>query len=107
VRLYNGIVVICWAVVAAGCVSAAPTSGVDKVLAPGADKVKITRNPADVAPCTAAGNIRVFKDPAAKVEFATAETEFRNQTVGLGANAALITLVALGVPVEGIAYRCP
>jgi hypothetical protein len=48
VRVYNGIVVICWAVVAAGCVSGAPTSGVDKVLAPGADKVKITRNPADV-----------------------------------------------------------
>ena len=106
-RLYNGIVVICWAVAAAGCVSSAPASGVDKVLAPGADKVKITRNPADVASCTPAGNIRVFKDPEAKVEFATAETEFRNQTVGFSANAALITLVTLGVPVEGIAYRCP
>jgi hypothetical protein len=104
-RVYSGFAVIFWtAMTTPGCVSA---PGLDKVSAPGADKVKITRDPADVTPCTPAGNIEVFKDAKADVDFATAETEFRNQAVGLGANAALVTLVARGVPVEGIAYRCP
>jgi len=30
-----------------------------------------------------------------------------NQAIGLGGNTAFETAAPLGVPVEGIAYRCP
>lgn len=93
------LVTIAWMSITAGC--ATVTS------APGADKIKVTSNSADVAACTAAGNIKVPKNSNGLVDMATAETEFRNQAVGLGANAALVTVGPLGVPVEGIAYRCP
>jgi hypothetical protein len=67
--------------------------------APGADQVKITRNAADVAGCTAMGNIN-----------RTAGGEPRNQAVGLGANVVFDTTsavdAALGNWTSGIAYRC-
>jgi len=68
-------------------------------LAPGAAQVKMTRNPDDVAGCTAAGNIARASggDP-------------RNQAVGLGANVVFDTTsavdAALGNWTSGIAYRC-
>jgi hypothetical protein len=67
--------------------------------APGADQVKITRNAADVAGCTAMGNIN-----------RTAGGEPRNQAVGLGANVVFDTTpgvdAALGNWTTGVAYRC-
>ena len=78
-----------------GCVSIAP--------APGAEKLRVTSNPADLSGCTAVGNIQVVDN----VPPAATETEFRNQAIGLGANAALATVSILGVPFEGVAYRCP
>ena len=72
-------------------------------LVPGADKVSITKDPSDVANCSAVGNIEV----PGQVDIATADTVFRNQVIGLGGNAAFITVSALGVPIEGVAYRCP
>jgi hypothetical protein len=91
--------VVAFAMLAAACVT--PT------LAPGADRVRITKNAPDVAACSAVGNIKVARNSDDVVDIATAETEFRNQTVGHGGNAAFVTLGALGVPFEGIAYHCP
>jgi hypothetical protein len=76
-------------------------------LAPGADKVRITKVPSDVSRCTAVGNIKVPRGADGNVDIANAEAEFRNQTIGLGGNTAFETAAPLGVPVEGIAYRCP
>lgn len=75
--------------------------------APGAAKVRITKLPSDVSNCTAVGNIKVPRNSDGNVDIANAETEFRNQTIGLGGNTAFETAAPLGVPVEGIAYRCP
>jgi hypothetical protein len=67
--------------------------------APGADLVKITRSAADVAGCTAMGNINV-----------TAGGEPRNQAVGLAGNVVFDTTpsgaAALGNWTTGIVYRC-
>ena len=76
-------------------------------LAPGADKVRVTKNPSDIANCSAVGNIKVSGGGSGQADIATADTEFRNQVVGFGGNAAFITASALGIPVDGIAYRCP
>jgi hypothetical protein len=78
----------------AGCVT----------LAPGADKVKMTQNPADVASCSAVGNIKAPRDSQGQVDIFDQENTLRNQTVGLGGNTALETSTLLG---EGVAYRCP
>jgi hypothetical protein len=76
--------------------------------APGADKVRITKNPSDVAACTAVGNITVPTNPSTgTVDIANAATEFRNQTVGLGGNTGLVTYGLVGAPAQGVAYRCP
>lgn len=83
--------------VLAGCVS----------LAPGADKIRVTKVASDVSSCTAVGNIKVPRGADGNVDIANADAEFRNQTVGLGGNTAFATAAPLGVPVEGIAYRCP
>ena len=82
------------AILLAACVS----------LAPGADKVHVTRKASDVANCTAVGNIKNPRDAQGQVDLANADTEFRNQSVGLGGNTAFVTSDLLG---EGIAYRCP
>jgi len=67
--------------------------------APGAQQVKITRNTADVAGCTAMGNINF-----------DAGGEPRNQAVGLGGNVVFDTTpsvaAALGNWTTGIVYRC-
>jgi hypothetical protein len=76
-------------------------------LAPGADKVRITKVPSEVSKCTAVGNIKVPRNADGNVDIGNAEAEFRNQTIGLGGNTAYETAAPLGVPVEGIAYRCP
>ena len=73
-------------------------------LAPGADKVRITQNPADVTTCSAVGNIKAARDAQGQVDILDADTELRNQTIGLGGNTAFETSALLG---EGVAYRCP
>ena len=73
-------------------------------LAPGADKVRITQNPADVSSCSAVGNIKAPRGAQGQVDILDADTELRNQTIGLGGNTAFETSALLG---EGVAYRCP
>jgi hypothetical protein len=76
-------------------------------LAPGADKVRLTKTASDVSSCKAVGNVNVPRDSKGEVDIANASTEFRNQVVGLGGNTGLVTSAALGVPSEGVAYVCP
>ena len=83
----------------AGCVTVS--------LAPGADKIKVTNKAAEVAGCTAVGNVHVPKSANGLVDAASAATQFRNEVLGLGGNAGFITYGPLSVPVEGVAYRCP
>lgn len=75
-------------------------------LAPGADKIHVTSTPSDVSSCTAVGNLQVPRT-GGNVDIANASSQFRNQAIGLGADTALVTYGSAGVPVEGIAYRCP
>src|SRR5215470_15161747 len=80
-----------------GCVS----------LAPGADKVLVTRDASVVATCTAVGNVQVQVDVNRQVDIANASTVFRNRVVALGGNTGLVTDGSVGIPFEGVAYRCP
>ena len=82
-----------------GCIalmlSAALTGCV--TLAPGADKVKLTSNAADVKGCVAVGNVKADaqNDPL------DIDNTLRNQALGL--NADVVFRTALGA---GVAYRC-
>jgi hypothetical protein len=68
------------------------------VLAPGAEQVKITQKPADVATCPAVGNVSPNLQK---------QEDARNLTVGLGGNALLVTQKSLdGVIISGVAYHC-
>jgi len=71
--------------------------------APGADKVRVTTSPSDVANCPAVGNIKL---PATTTSVDIL-TEFRNQIIGLGGNTAFVTKGSPRYPAEGVAYRCP
>jgi hypothetical protein len=74
--------------------------------APGSDQVKLTTSAADVASCTAVGNVRPAGGGGLS-EVDNAPIQFRNDVVGLGGNVGLVTEGLLGVPAAGIAYRCP
>ena len=76
-------------------------------LAPGADKVRLTKNASEVSGCTAVGNVKVPSDAGGQVDLGNASAQFRNQVIGLGGNTGFLTSAPLGVPVEGVAYRCP
>jgi hypothetical protein len=66
-------------------------------LAPGADKVKLTSNAADVKGCVAVGNVKTDaqNDPL------DVDNTLRNQAVGL--NADVVFRTGLGA---GVGYRC-
>ena len=63
-------------------------------MAPGAERVRVTRVPADVQACKPVGNVR------AKPSMSD-QDEMRNQTIGYGGDTLLMT-----EGVAGIAYRC-
>ena len=90
-------VIVGWMVVGTGCVT----------LAPGADQVKMTKDPKDVASCQAVGNVKVPTNAQGLVDIANADRQFRNQVVGHGGNAGLVTYGPVSAPGEGIAYHCP
>jgi hypothetical protein len=77
----------------AGCVTVA--------LAPGAEKVKITKNAGDVASCKAVGSV---KSPM--VGYNGINATLQNQALGLGGNTVFVT-GAVGDSVAGVAYSCP
>jgi hypothetical protein len=70
-------------------------------LAPGAAQVRVTNVAADVAGCAPVGNIQVPRDAG------HALGQLKNQTIGFGGNAALVTDGTLDFPNVGIAYHCP
>lgn len=80
------------------CATAAGCSTVS--LAPGADAIKVSRNPADMAGCGSLGNVG---HPAPMMTDPDVERQMRNETVNLGGNALLVTS-QFGR--TGIAYRC-
>ena len=73
-------------------------------LAPGAEKVVLTRLPADVVGCTAVGNL-------ASTEDGVSEDQARNQAIGLNGNKVLDTSPYVPfrwqpVLTAGVVYRC-
>ena len=76
-------------------------------LAPGADKVRITKVSSDVSGCTAVGNVKAPRNSDGSIDAVDSDAVLRNQTIGLGGNTILGTSSVLSVLVEGIAYRCP
>lgn len=77
------------------------------VLAPGAAQVRVTDQPAEVASCTAVGNMRVPEDANGMVDVIRAVRNLQNQTIGLGGNVAFVTDGSPKFPQAGIAYKCP
>ena len=76
-------------------------------LAPGAEKVRITKDASDVSGCTAVGSVNTLGGPQGPSEIADSSNELRNAAIGLGGNAVFITSSILNVPNQGVAYRCP
>ena len=72
-------------------------------LAPGADKVRLTKSAADVATCKVVGNVKRPQDSSSL----DAEPIIRNQAVGLGGNTVFITQSDVSGPWQGVAYQCP
>lgn len=86
------------------------SSCVTMTLAPGAEKVKLTHDPLDVAGCKVVGNVSGVWG-SGEYE-SVSEALLRNRTVGLDGNTVLVTLSAgrgLGPAAdrEGVAYHCP
>jgi hypothetical protein len=77
----------------AGCVTVAR--------APGAEKVKITKEAGDVASCKAVGNV---KSPL--IGYDATNATLQNQALGLGGNTVFVTGAA-AESVAGVAYSCP
>jgi hypothetical protein len=76
-------------------------------LVPGADRVKITQNPADVASCVPVGNIDSGIIPGPDYFVAK---QMRNQAIGLGGNVVFDTTASgpLGPATKksGVIFRC-
>jgi YD repeat-containing protein len=58
----------------------------------------------DVANCTAVGYTKATRNDNGGFDPPTADTELRNQTVGLAGNTAFISSGSLSVPLAGVAY---
>jgi hypothetical protein len=91
--------------IALSLIFALTAPGCSVPLAPGAEQVKITRNPADVTGCKAVGNL----DPINGGGVAN-QGRARNQAIGLGGDTLFDTAPplaeALGGHMEGIVYLC-
>jgi hypothetical protein len=70
-------------------------------LAPGADKIKVTKVPTDVASCVVVGNVDGNNSSGLTSD---GIRQLQNQTVGVGGNTVLVTSDI--PPQKGIAYRC-
>jgi hypothetical protein len=74
------------------------TSCVTTTLAPGAEKVRMTRNASDVANCKPVGSVHGMGEGSADVA-----NDVRNRAFGLGGNVVFVTTM-LGN--DGVVYRC-
>jgi hypothetical protein len=71
------------------------------VLAPGADRVKLTHNSSDVSNCKVVGNVSGQVTSGEDAVYSTAQ--LRNQVIGLGGNVVLLTTSSSKY---GVAYLC-
>jgi hypothetical protein len=85
--------VVAFGVATAGCATV--------VLAPGAERVRVTTNAAEVVPCKPVGNVKALSESP----FDGMAT-IRNQALGLGANTIFVTAYVSGSE-QGVAYNCP
>ena len=69
-------------------------------LAPGAEKISLTKDPKVVANCKVAGEVAV---PTGTI---TPSTELKNQALIRGADTVFVTQSNLDGPLKGIAYNC-
>jgi hypothetical protein len=96
-RAFFGLIASAW--IATGCATVS--------LAPRADQVRTTTVAADLNGCKVVGNVTVVTAKNSVGEPSDYKREFLNQVVGLGGNAAFVTSQPLGIPLQGVAYRCP
>lgn len=68
-------------------------------LVPGADQVRLTSEPADVANCKPMGNVH-------PPDTTLTPEGFRDEVIGLGGNTAMVTFGSVAYPVAGVAYLC-
>ena len=92
-RLIQSFVSMTLAFMSAGCAQI--------TLAPGADQIKVTRVPTEVASCVAVGNVDGENGSGLTSD---GIWQLQNQTVGVGGNTVLVTSDT--PPQKGIAYRC-
>jgi hypothetical protein len=69
-------------------------------LVPGAEHIRLTSSPAEMAQCKRMGDVY----PA---DMDSPRQEFRNHVADLGGNAALVTAGTVKLPLQGVAYQCP
>jgi hypothetical protein len=80
-RVFHCFVSMTLTILSAGC-----ATGV--TLAPGADQIKVTRVPTDVASCLPVGNVEGNNGSGLTSD---GIRQMQNQTVGVGGNAVLVT----------------
>jgi len=92
-------IIHCFVSMAFACVSSGCATSVR--LAPGADQVKVTKVPTDVASCVAVDNVEGNNSSGLTND---GIRQMQNQAVGVGGNAVLVTSDIS--PQKGVAYRC-
>jgi hypothetical protein len=97
---------ICARALAAGVALTLVHACATPALAPGAEKVRLTRNADDLVRCTTVGNINPARDARGGATFSS-PADFQNQAIGLSGNTVFITKQYMGAPMEGVVYRCP
>lgn len=82
-------------------------SGCVEVVAPGAEKIVLTDQPALVAKCRPVGSLQLAQR-SDSLDFFDEDTELRNQALGLGtgADTVLVTSSPFASHASGVAYRC-
>jgi len=93
-RLIHCFVSMTLAFMSSGC-------AIGVTLAPGADQIKVTKVPTDVASCVAVGNVDGGNSSGLTSD---GIRQLQNQTVGVGGNTVLVTSDI--PPQKGIAYHC-
>jgi len=86
---------IACAVITAGCATQ------------GKQGVRVTQRASEVSNCTNVGQLKVPRGEYGDVNEDVAYRQFRQETEGLGGNAALVDIGRQGAISGATAYRCP
>jgi hypothetical protein len=90
----GGVFVMTIFAIVSGCVSVA--------LAPGAEQVRTTQNPADVVSCKPVGNVDGTEGNPQPTP-GNVLRQIQNKTIGLGGNVVFLTTPLAN---QGVAYHC-